>query len=207
MYEEYPRDRATAKATGAKFYYTGQPCKHGHVCLRKTKGSCVECVKEEFVKYAPRRAAYFEEYRNRPENKERQRQWYLDNRELTIARSSARPKDKTREYKRAWKASNPDRLNADTAKRRAQKHSATPTWLTQEHHEQMQALYAEALKLAAQTGVEHQVDHIYPLRSDVVCGLHVPWNLRVVTSSENQSKSNRLPDPSEALAYPDGYYK
>ena len=38
-YEDLPKTRAEAKATGAKYYYTGEPCKHGHVAPRKTKRS------------------------------------------------------------------------------------------------------------------------------------------------------------------------
>ena len=43
-----PKTRAEAKATGATHYFTGEPCKHGHVAPRKTKGACIECVKNEW---------------------------------------------------------------------------------------------------------------------------------------------------------------
>lgn len=51
----YPRSRAQAKAEEAKFYFTGLPCEHGHIALRKTKGTCVECAKIEGQKSNERR--------------------------------------------------------------------------------------------------------------------------------------------------------
>jgi hypothetical protein len=45
--DNLPSTRAEAKKTGSKYYFTGQPCKHGHIAPRKTKGACVDCLKAE----------------------------------------------------------------------------------------------------------------------------------------------------------------
>lgn len=51
----YPRSRQEAKGTGAKYYFTGIPCDRGHLSPRKTKGTCVACMKEDYKKDNDRR--------------------------------------------------------------------------------------------------------------------------------------------------------
>jgi 5-methylcytosine-specific restriction endonuclease McrA len=46
------------------------------------------------------------------------------------------------------------------------------------------------------TGVRYAVDHVIPLQGEEVCGLHVPWNMEVITQDDNLKKSNKLVDPS-----------
>ena len=60
---------------------------------------------------------------------------------------------------------------------------ATPPWLTDTMIKAMQDIYKRA------GGAEH-VDHIVPLVSKIVCGLHVPWNLQIIEAKKNMSKSN-----------------
>ena len=69
---DYPATRAEAKKIGSKYYFTGQPCKHGHIALRKTKGSCLDCLKVEWDKGNETRAEYFKQY-NQSEASQRPR--------------------------------------------------------------------------------------------------------------------------------------
>lgn len=54
----------------------------------------------------------------------------------------------------------------------------------------LRALKAEAAERTRTTQVLHVLDHIVPLNHPRVCGLTVPWNLRVVHYLVNHAKSN-----------------
>jgi 5-methylcytosine-specific restriction endonuclease McrA len=190
---DHPKTRAEAKATGAKFYFTGEPCVRGHIALRKTKGACLDCVKEDWALDNERR-------KTKPKTeaaKAAGKRYYKRNREVVIARAAARPPEEKRRNRAEYKDRNVDVVRADTSVRKRRHREATPNWLTIEQKLSMRQLYLQARKLTEVTGERYVVDHIVPLRSHEVCGLHVPWNLRVITQEENLKKSNKLVAPQE----------
>lgn len=81
-----------------------------------------------------------------------------------------------------------ERENAHNMKRIVQQKHAMPSWVDTKVIERV---YAEAQRVSRDTGVLHHVDHIVPLTSKVVCGLHVPWNLQVIPALANLQKFNR----------------
>src|SRR6478609_6473751 len=68
------------------------------------------------------------------------------------------------------------------------KRRATPPWLTEDHKLQIKKIYEECSRLTNSTGIDYNVDHMVPINGENVCGLHVPWNLRVITAEENFKK-------------------
>jgi len=193
-----PKTREEAKKIGSKYYFTGQPCKHGHIAARKTKGACIECLKVEWTKGNETRAEYFREYNKREDVKDRKNEWYQENRETVINNAATRPAHVLREYRNAWKANHKTQVLADNKVRRRKHREATPPWLTRKQKSEIRQLYQIAITMTQTTGEQYVVDHIVPLRSHEVCGLHVPWNLRVITQEENLKKSNKLVAHSEA---------
>lgn len=189
-----PKTRKEAKDLGAKYYFTGEPCKHGHVAPRKTKGACVECLRVEWQQAADKRADYFTQYNKREDVKDSKHEWYQKNRDKVLAAAQTRPAEQLRDYRNAWKENNKVQVRADTKARRRKHRQATPKWLTRAQKSQIRQLYQIAITMSQTTGEQYVVDHIVPLRSDEVCGLHVPWNLRVITQEENLKKSNKLLD-------------
>jgi hypothetical protein len=106
---------------------------------------------------------------------------------------------------RAWKKVHPDRVNADWSRRRAQMMQAYPAWANDE-------LIAEAYELAQLrtlwTGIPWQVDHIVPLNSELVCGLHWEGNLQVIPAVANLAKNNNWwPDMPDAPASLEAFHE
>lgn len=96
------------------------------------------------------------------------------------------------EYYAAWlvadRKANPAKYAAKKARRRAAKLQATPTWADQA---KINKLYSAAKLWNMCTGFPHHVDHVVPLKSKRVCGLHCEFNLQVLTEAENKRKGNR----------------
>lgn len=191
-YSEYPKTRKEAQNQGVKYYYTGEPCKYGHVALRKTKGSCVECLKIEWEKSNQSRSEYFKAYNESEAGKKAKRNYYEANKALVIARAAARPKEERSRHREKYKKQNPELYKAFTSVRKRRHKKATPPWITAEQKLAMRRLYLQAMELTRITGEKYVVDHIIPLINPEVCGMHVPWNLRVITQEENLKKSNKL---------------
>ncbi len=87
-----------------------------------------------------------------------------------------------------WRLNNPHKRAASESKRRAGKHQATPVWANQKY---VDLFYKIAAEEAVRIGEAVHVDHIVPLKSRSVCGLHCEFNLQLLRASENLSKSNR----------------
>lgn len=84
---------------------------------------------------------------------------------------------------------------------RARKMGAVPPdgW-TSEDRAEIEALYAEAIRLEELTGVAHDVDHITPLSRG---GLHLAANMRVTTARANRSKGAKTESPGPDRGEPE----
>ena len=121
-----------------------------------------------------------------------QRAWLEANAEYRAAyrrANYAKDGERERAVAREWKRQNAHRVLAATAKRNAIKKRAMPSWA---NIKEIEKIYAQSRQMSALTGIQHHVDHIVPLQSRFVCGLHWEGNLRIITAHENQAKKNRL---------------
>lgn len=90
-----------------------------------------------------------------------------------------------------WAKKNPGKKRNLTAKRQYLKLQRMPKWLSREQLSAIKQFYLDAAYLTHYTKTKFSVDHIVPLQGKNVSGLHVPWNLQLMTLSENCSKNNR----------------
>jgi hypothetical protein len=111
---------------------------------------------------------------------------------MVVARANARTLEEKQAWKKIHKQRNPDYYNALTSLRKRRHKNATPSWLTRKQKTEIKQLYLIAITMTKTTGERYVVDHIIPLLGKDVCGLHVPWNMRVITQEENLKKSNKL---------------
>ena len=96
-------------------------------------------------------------------------------------------------YRQEYYKNNKHKFIANNVLREERMRHATPPWLTKEQRMEIELIYRDAAELTLLTGVRHEVDHIQPIKGRKSCGLHVPWNLQVLTWKENNRKRAREP--------------
>jgi hypothetical protein len=137
------------------------------------------------------------EYRDKNSQKllAQKKEYYKRNKERMDEQGRLNYQKKKDEYKqraRKWKLENRARHNELCMQRHVSKLKAIPSWLSSIQKARIHEFYEVSLAIGMQTGIKQHVDHIIPLKSPIVCGLHVDWNLQILSASENCSKSNRI---------------
>ncbi len=97
-------------------------------------------------------------------------------------------KENARQRTKIWVENNRAKRNETTRRRQARQLNATPSWANKK---KIQRIYERAQKHTKTKGIRYEDDHIVPLKSKIVCGLHCESNLRVITKQQNQFKLNR----------------
>lgn len=106
--------------------------------------------------------------------------------------SRERRRESYNKYQREYRRANNLNGSEYTMQRRVTKKKAAPPWLTKDDKQAMKALYLIRRRASDCSGISLHVDHIVPLTSPLVCGLHVPWNLRIIPARQNIIKRNKI---------------
>jgi hypothetical protein len=136
--------RQEAKVLGLKYYFTGNPCKHRHICERRVRdGRCMECDKLFWRKWYREHAEEIKEqlhirYVKNPEKvKERVREWRIAN------------PDKKREASRRYRLKYPEKIREKHFRR---------YWENVERESERKRKYLQkrnlALKIVQELGLE-----------------------------------------------------
>lgn len=213
---DLPRSRAEAKEKGLRHYFTGEPCRNGHVDKRKTSdGRCLTCAKES------NKRSY---EANKEERIKGAQQWYAKNKKrkaaTDLARWHANPKvrrqakewrernpDKVKAYREKWVANNPDKhrevqrnytannpetVQANVRKRRARLRNSTGSHTANDIADilKRQRYQCAECGVSVRKRSDRQVDHIMPLK---LGGSNNSSNLQVLCNTCNKVKGAKHP--------------
>lgn len=153
-----------AKERGLTRYFTGEKCSKGHISERYTKsGKRVSCGLIRANKWRNKNPCHAKE-------------WRIKN------------KEHVKDYRKSKSAYYAERR----AFRKSRQIQATPEWLSKEDTVKIELVYMAREENELTFDKPYHVDHIVPLQGENVCGLHVPWNLRVISAEENIKKGAKF---------------
>lgn len=188
-----PSSREEAKASGSKRYFTGKPCKHGHIAPRYTINSaCVVCTLEskqrrkqndpeawrEIARAERRRAFEKDPERVRSHTRNFMRRWRAANPE------------KARQMMKEWRAANPEKAREHDANNSAKRRLAEGRHTTADVKRRLLLQGFKCADCGKSVKSEYHVDHITPI---ALGGSNWPSNLQILCPSCNQHKHAKHP--------------
>jgi len=161
--------KTEAKSRGLKRYFTGKPCKRGHVSERYMSGACITCSIEASTQW---------QKENRKQRKDTSHQWYKENTQRKI------------DSNRRWRKANPKHVQAHRRNRRAKLRNSDGSHTGNdikrlEEKQRMQCVYCHTI-----LDDGYHVDHIIPLSKG---GDNTKYNLQLLCPSCNLRKHNKNP--------------
>ena len=182
----------------SEFYFRKKQQKHHSTCKKCWSNECKARYQANTERYRAKNKAWVEANLERhraiqkawreanPERKHaHDKAWRKANSERKKATDKAWRKansEKVRSARKKWEKANPEKCRAKCALRRAARLNATPAW----------ADLKKIAQLYKDCPPGYHIDHIFPLKSDKMCGLHVENNLQYLPAKENISKGNRV---------------
>ena len=171
--------RKEARAAKMLRYFTGKPCKHGHIAERQvSSGNCFQCSREHGleVKHAGCRRRY---QANKESAAVKYRAYYLKRREYMLERA--------REYQR----NNPEKVNFHSGQRAAMRRSAEGRYTAEDINTIRKHQNSKCAVCRIDIGPRREsVDHIIALSNG---GTNWPRNIQLLCKSCNSRKKNKDP--------------
>ncbi len=149
------------------------------------------------IEYSRKRRKELMTEEKKEKNRIKSRTYYYENKEKVLEYRDKNKdiiKQKRKITDRLYSLNNREKCNAIKAKYKASKKQRVPPWITEKHLEEIEDFYKIARQMTIDTGIEYQVDHIVPIQGNNVSGLHLPWNLQILTKEENVRKRNYFID-------------
>ena len=181
--------------TGIRVYYSGRICQECKLAFRHSPEQKLRAKKYHAKRYQLNKReimaqtqAYQQQPHRRSIDKKRRAKKYQDNKiDIQAGRQkrfeqNPELRERVKEYSRNHYSENKWMYLARSNNRRAYKMDATPEWADLEKIKEIYFNRPDG----------YHVDHIIPLQSEIVCGLHVPENLQYLPAYTNRAKGNKF---------------